>query len=313
MRFDGRVAVVTGAGGNPGLGRSQALLLASRGAKVVVNDLGVGPDGSGVLQARADQVAEEIAAAGGEAIAETSSVAEEDSAKRIVQAALDRWGRVDIMINNAGVDFPAAFGRTSSDDLRRVVDVHFYGCIWMCRAVWPHMEAAGYGRIVNITSNAMLGLRYQAVYGAAKAGVFGLTMGLAIEGAAKDIKVNCVGPRAATRGGALFKTDEQRQEREGRLLPEHVSPAVVFLAHEDCSVSGRYWEVHGGRVRDRFMSQTRGLTNTALTVEDVRDNLASVLDASTAIPLPIEDRIAMDSRFSEEALARYSAQSLERV
>jgi NAD(P)-dependent dehydrogenase (short-subunit alcohol dehydrogenase family) len=182
LRFDGEVAIVTGAGSNPSLGRSYALALAARGAKVVVNDLGVGPDGTGRLAAKAESVAKEIVDAGGEAIADTHSVAEEDSARAIVQTALDAWGRVDILVNNAGVAILAEFGEISSTDLRRVLDVHLYGNVWMCRAVWPQMREAGYGRIINITSGALGGIRYTTIYGAAKGGILSLTRGLAVEG-----------------------------------------------------------------------------------------------------------------------------------
>jgi NAD(P)-dependent dehydrogenase (short-subunit alcohol dehydrogenase family) len=164
LRFEGRVAIVTGAGGNPGLGRSYALLLAERGAKVVVNDLGVGPDGRGVVKAHADRVVKEIVDAGGEAIANTDSVSERDSAEGIVAAALDAWGQVDILINNAGVANVSLFSEISENDIHRVIDAHVMGNLWMCRAVWPHMTEAGYGRILNITSYAALGLKYNVVF-----------------------------------------------------------------------------------------------------------------------------------------------------
>jgi NAD(P)-dependent dehydrogenase (short-subunit alcohol dehydrogenase family) len=311
MRFDGRVAVITGAGGETSLGRAYALLLASRGAKILVNDFGVGTDGRATRRPRAELVAQEIVDAGGEAIADANSVAEEDSARAIVQAAVDRWGRVDILINNAGIDVVAPFKRNFTDDIRLIVDVDLYGHIWMCRAVWPLMEAAGYGRIVNIGSDAMLGLWYQAVYGAARAGVFGLTRGLALEGEPHDIKVNIVGPRAATGASTMMTEEEELKKRRGGAIPELVAPAVAFLAHEDCPVTGKYFEVHAGRVRERFMSQTLGIKKPALTIEDVRDNLADVLDTSTGIPLPVEHRFATGARYSEDALTRYSAPTLE--
>ena len=158
MRFDGRVAIVTGAGGRPSLGRSYVHLFAERGAKVVVNDLGVGPDRHGREPAHA-----EIVDAGGEAIADTHSVAEEDSAKAVVQTALDAWGKVDILINNAGVAILAKFDEISSKDIRNVINVHLFGNVWMCRAVWNHMREREYGRIVNITSGALNGLRYVVI------------------------------------------------------------------------------------------------------------------------------------------------------
>lgn len=184
LRFDGQVAIVTGAGGQaPSLGRSHAKLLAERGAKVVVNDLGVGPDGRGTAQANAEQVVDEIRAAGGGAVTDQHSVAEEDGARAIVQTALDTWGRLDILVNNAGVAHIVHFDEISSADIRKVIDVHLMGTLWMCRAAWPVMRDAGYGRIVNTTSGAMFGQENLSIYGTAKAGIFGLSRGLAIEGA----------------------------------------------------------------------------------------------------------------------------------
>jgi NAD(P)-dependent dehydrogenase (short-subunit alcohol dehydrogenase family) len=175
LRFDERVAIVTGAGGNPGLGRSYALALAERGARVVVNDVGGGPDGRGIAPVDPQKVVDEIVALGGEAVADRNSVAEVDSARAIVQTALDAWGRVDILINNAGVNIPALFSEIDSRDIERTIAVHLLGTIWMCRAAWPAMSGQGYGRIVNISSGTALGQRYLAVYGAAKGGVLGLT------------------------------------------------------------------------------------------------------------------------------------------
>jgi NAD(P)-dependent dehydrogenase (short-subunit alcohol dehydrogenase family) len=186
LRFDGKVAIVTGAGGSANLGRAHARLLAARGAKVVVNDLGVGPNGRSTHPADARSVAAEIVAVGGEAIADLHSVAEEESAVAIVQAALNEWGRIDILINNAGVGLHARFPEATSRDIRRAIDVHLMGSIWMCRAAWPHMVKAGYGRIVNTVSAAMFGMEATTVYGAAKFGIYGLTRGLAAEGLASD-------------------------------------------------------------------------------------------------------------------------------
>ena len=163
LRFDGRVAIVTGAGGQrPSLGREFAWLLAARGAKVVVNDLGVGPDGRGRLAANAETVAAGISEAGGEAIADTNSVGSSESAKSVVRTALDAWGRVDILINNAGVVHMAAFDELSDDDCALIVNRHLLGNLWMCRAVWPHMKEATYGRIVNLSSSASFGRRTSA-------------------------------------------------------------------------------------------------------------------------------------------------------
>jgi NAD(P)-dependent dehydrogenase (short-subunit alcohol dehydrogenase family) len=291
MRFDGRVVIVTGAGGNyPSLGRVYATYLAGLGAKVVVNDLGVGPDGKGVQRAHADAVAKEIVDAGGEAVADTNSVADEESASAIVQTAIDTWGRVDAIVNNAGICPMTAFDEYTSSDVRKVIDTHLMGTIWMCRAAWPHLKEAGYGRIVNITSSAMWGGRYLALYSAAKAGITGLTYTLAIEGEPVGIKVNTLGPTAGTTAGTYLN-----EESEWTLMifknfrAEQVAPVVAYLAHEECSVSAKYFETAGGRVWQRYLTETRGYTNPELAMEHVRDHLEEIMDreAATAMEDPI--------------------------
>jgi NAD(P)-dependent dehydrogenase (short-subunit alcohol dehydrogenase family) len=287
LRFEGRVAIVTGAGGNPGLGRAHAQLLAERGAKVVVNDLGVGPDGRGLLRANAEATAEEIRALGGEALADTNSVAGRDSAGAVVQTALDAWGRVDILVNNAGIQLLAAFDEISDDDIRKVVDVHLMGNIWMSRAVWPHMIEAGYGRIVNITSAALFGFDKSVIYGAAKAGIFGLMRGLALEGDRYGIRVNAVAPGAVTVATThLCEDSEWVRAGLADKPPELVSPAIAFLAHERCELSGVFLQVGGGRVSAHVFAETRGYSNPELTIENVRDNLAAIreLEGFTVTP-----------------------------
>jgi NAD(P)-dependent dehydrogenase (short-subunit alcohol dehydrogenase family) len=288
LRFDGKVAIVTGAGGqDPSLGRSHAKLLAERGAMVVVNDLGVGPDGRGVVRSNAEQVVEEIRVAGGEAVADQHSVADEHSARKIVQTALDMWGRLDILVNNAGVAFMAHFDEISSADIRKVIDVHLMGTLWMCRAAWPHMRDAGYGRIVNTTSGAMFGLEHLSIYGAAKGGIFGLTRGLAVEGAPLGIKVNALGPAAHTTATKhLNETSAFTSLMEEHFPTGLVSPAVVYLAHDGCELSGANLEAGAVNVGIRVFGQTAGYTDTKLTVESVRDNLATIVDKSTATSIP---------------------------
>jgi NAD(P)-dependent dehydrogenase (short-subunit alcohol dehydrogenase family) len=279
LRFDGRVAIVTGAGGNPGMGRAHARLLAERGAKVVVNDFGVGPDGRGILRANAEAVADEIRVAGGEAIADTNSVSERDSAKAVVQTALDAWGRVDILVNNAGIQLLAAFEEISDNDIRKIIDVHLMGSIWMCRAVWPHMVAARYGRIVNTTSAAFFGFDKCVIYGAAKAGVFGLMRGLALEGEKHGIGVNALAPGAVTVATTHLCEDSEwvRSGREQK-RPELVSPVVAFLAHEQCDVSGVFLQAGGGTVATHVFGETTGYSSSDLTIEEVRDNIAAIRD-----------------------------------
>jgi NAD(P)-dependent dehydrogenase (short-subunit alcohol dehydrogenase family) len=288
LRFDGRVAIVTGAGGqSPSLGRSHAAFLAERGAKVVVNDLGVGPDGRGIMRANAQQVADEILAAGGAAVADQHSVADEDGASSVVATALDTWGRLDILVNNAGVCFMVHFDEISSADIRNIIDVHLMGAVWMCRAAWPHMREAGYGRIVNTTSGAMYGIEHLSIYGAAKSGIFGLTRGLAVEGAQLGIKVNALGPAANTTAIRQFnETSPFTEMMEAHFPTRLVSPAVAYLAHESCELSGANLEAAAGNVGLRVFGQTAGYTDTALTVEKVRDNLATIVDKSTATMMP---------------------------
>ena len=234
-RFDGRVVIVTGAGGeDPSLGRSHAVLLASLGAKVVVNDYGVGPDGRGTLRANAERVVEEIRDLGGEAIADTHSVADEHAALAVVKTAIDKWGRVDALINNASVVHLAHFDDFSGKDIQVQIDVHLMGTIWMCRAAWPHMKRAGYGRIVNTASNGVFGGHHVAIYGAAKGGIFSLSKNLAAEGLRLGIKVNTLAPGAATKAFAIhLEDDEYVQQIRETASPDLVSPAAAFLAHED--------------------------------------------------------------------------------
>jgi NAD(P)-dependent dehydrogenase (short-subunit alcohol dehydrogenase family) len=301
MRFDERVAIVTGAGGNPGLGRSYARLLAARGAKVVVNDLGVGPDGRGNVTAHADVVAQEIRDAGGEAIADTNSVAEESSARAIVQTALDAWGRLDVLVNNAGVFHLALFDELAPRDAERIVSVHLLGNIWMCRAAWPAMKAAGYGRIINVSSGAMLGGRYNVVYGAAKAGIYGLTRGLAVEGDPHGIKVNALGPGAHTAASdLLFESAEFPGVDPGDLDPDVVAPTVAFLAHQDCDVSGKFINSMAGRVSEMYLAETAGHRSAEATPEDVRDHFAAVVDRDGARAIP-DPAVALPATLTPKA------------
>jgi NAD(P)-dependent dehydrogenase (short-subunit alcohol dehydrogenase family) len=228
IRFDGRVAIVTGAGG--GLGRSHALALAGRGAKVVVNDLGGMRDGSGGSPEAALKVVEEIRSAGGEAIADGSSVTDAAGVTAMVAKAMGRWGRVDILVNNAGILRDKTFAKMELDDFRAVLDVHLMGAVHCTKAVWEIMRGQNYGRIVMTTSSSGLyGNFGQANYGAAKMALVGLMQTLALEGARYDIRVNCLAPTAATRMTAdLFPA-----EMLTLVKPEAVSPGVLALVAED--------------------------------------------------------------------------------
>jgi NAD(P)-dependent dehydrogenase (short-subunit alcohol dehydrogenase family) len=288
MNFDGRVVIVTGAGGEaPSLGRSHALLLASRGAKVVVNDFGVGPDGRGTLRANAARVAEEIRDQGWAAVADAHSVAEELSARAVVQTAIDTWGRLDAVINNAGIAHLAEFEAFSNKDIQAQIDVHLMGAIWMCRAAWPHMRRAGYGRIVNTASNGVFGGHHVAIYGAAKGGIFSLSKNLAAEGAALGINVNVLAPGAGTKAMTLHLEDDDfaRQIMQSA-PPDLVSPAAAYLAHEECKVTGRFFMAAGGSLSEYIFQSTKGYRNAALTLEDVRDNFGKVTDRAGAADVP---------------------------
>lgn len=228
IRYDGKVAIVTGAG--QGLGRSHAIELAKRGAKVVVNDLGVSKDGVGANSDGALAVVAEIEAMGGEAMAHGANVANFEQVQDMVQQTMDKWGRVDILVNNAGILRDKSFGKGSMEDFQLVVDVHLMGTVYCTKAVWDIMKAQEYGRIVVTTSSSGLyGNFGQANYGSAKLGVVGLMNTLAQEGAKNNIRVNALAPTAGTR-----MTEGLIPEKAYALLtPETVSPAVLFLVSEE--------------------------------------------------------------------------------
>ena len=263
--FDGRVAVITGAGG--GLGRSHALLLASRGARVVVNDLGGGRDGSGAGSSMADAVVEEIRAAGGEAVANYDSVATWEGGEAIVGTALEAFGRIDVVINNAGILRDVSFAKLSEPELDLVIKVHLYGGFHVARAAWNHMKDQGYGRIVSTTSGSGLyGNFGQTNYSAAKLGLVGLTRSLAIEGAKYGITAHAIAPIAASR----MTEDIMPPQLLERLEPDHVSPLVAYLASEACTDTGRIYSVGGGYIARVALLEGEGTTfQDVPTPEDV--------------------------------------------
>jgi NAD(P)-dependent dehydrogenase (short-subunit alcohol dehydrogenase family) len=227
VRFDGRVAIVTGAGG--GLGRSHALQLAARGAKVLVNDLGVARDGSGTDSSAAEAVVAEIRAAGGEAMVHTGSVTDPVAVQGMVDQAMAAWGRIDILVNNAGILRDKSFSKMTLDDFRLLVDVHLMGAVYGSKAVWEIMKAQKYGRIVFTTSSSgLFGNFGQANYGAAKMALVGLMQTLSLEGEKHDVRVNCLAPTAATR----MTEDIMPPEVLKLLTPESVTPGLLFLASE---------------------------------------------------------------------------------
>lgn len=228
ISFEGQVAIVTGSGN--GLGRSHALQLAARGAKVVVNDFGGARDGTGGSSAAAEKVVAEIVEAGGEAMANGANVADWTQVQNLVSEVMDKWGRIDILINNAGILRDKSFGKMDISDWDAVVDVHLNGTAYCSRAVWNVMKEQNYGRIVNTTSTSgIYGNFGQANYGAAKDGVVGLMNTLHIEGGKNNIHINCVAPTAATR----MTEDIIPADMLAQIAPEHVTPAVLFLASKD--------------------------------------------------------------------------------
>jgi NAD(P)-dependent dehydrogenase (short-subunit alcohol dehydrogenase family) len=281
LRFDGRTAIVTGAGGNPGLGRAHALLLAARGANVVVND--VAPDPAAVV--------DEIRAAGGRAVANKDTVASEEGGAAIIADALEAFGGVDILVNNAAISLAAPIDVMTPEDFSRHIAVNLMGAVWTCRAAWPHMKARGYGRIVNTTSAAMTGFANQAAYATSKGGLWSLTRALAAEGSAFGIKVNAVSPGAFTQlVAAMLEEDSPLLQHSRANLPAALSsPVVAFLAHEDCPVSGECIDAVGGEVQRTLVARTPGFTDGALTPEAVAARWSEVMAEEAAATIGIGD------------------------
>jgi NAD(P)-dependent dehydrogenase (short-subunit alcohol dehydrogenase family) len=289
--FADRVAIVTGAG--RGLGAEHAKLLAARGAAVVVNDPGVATDGTAGEQRPADEVVAAIKEAGGAAVADYGSVAEPDSAQAIVDLALEEFGRLDIVINNAGILRDKAFHNLEWDNLHAVLDVHLRGAFYVTRPAFRHMREQGYGRIVMTSSaSGLLGNFGQANYGAAKMGLVGLMNVLAIEGAGKGVKVNAIAPIAGTR-----MTQELLGPMADKLDPAFVAPVVAYLASEACDLTGEVFSVAGGTVSRMFVGLTPGWfkhpeTEGALTPEDVEANLDTIrAEDGYFVPMTNQDEI----------------------
>jgi len=274
IRFDGKVAIVTGSGG--GLGRQHALELARRGARVVVNDLGGSMDGSGGSSEAAHKVVAEIKAAGGEAIANGSSVTDDAGVELMVKHAMEAWGRIDILIANAGVLRDRSFSKMGIDDFEFVLGVHLMGTVKPAKAVWEIMKTQNYGRIVVTTSSSGLyGNFGQTNYGAAKLGIVGFMNTLKIEGQKNNIHVNAISPVAATRMTESLMPPDILQ----RLAPEYVTPGVVFLCSEDAP-NGTILTAGAGAFAVARVYETEGvyLGEGGLSVEEVRDNWAQIAD-----------------------------------
>lgn len=278
IRFDNRVAIVTGAGN--GLGRAHALLLASRGAKVVVNDPGGAVDGKGGDHAAADKVVAEIKAAGGQAVPNYDSVADPKTAANIVKTAVDAFGTVDIVVNNAGVLRDKTFHNMTVEDFDFVVKVHFLGTAYVTHAAWPIMRQKAYGRVVVTSSNSgIYGNFGQSNYGGAKLAVVGFMNALRLEGQKYNVFINALAPVAGTRMTESLMTPEVL----AKLKPEFVSPMVAYLCSEQCQRTGEIWSAGAGYFARIEYREAPGLriTGRAPTLEDVADNIDKIADLTT--------------------------------
>nr|WP_205752266.1 SDR family NAD(P)-dependent oxidoreductase [Cryptosporangium phraense] len=280
MRFDDRVAVITG--GGRGLGRSYALLLASKGAKVVVDDTGASIAGDGADASPAEDVVREIEKAGGEAVACTESVATPDGGRAIVEAALDHFGRIDVLIHNAGNNRRAPLAEMTSEDFDAVLDVHLRGAFHVVRPAFARMVTAGYGRIVLTSSiGGLYGNHLVANYSAAKAGVIGLSHVAALEGADHGVQSNVIAPGALTRLAEGLDTSAYPP-----MDPELTAPVVGWLAHEDCSISGEVLVTMAGRVARAWVAESPGAYRAEWSIEQVADDIDTIRDTSDPWVLP---------------------------
>ena len=291
IRFDDKVALVTGAGG--GLGRSHALLLASRGAKVVVNDLGGSLGGGDASQTPAQKVVEEIEAAGGKAVANYDSVSETAGAEAMVKAAVDAFGRLDIVVNNAGILRDKSFVKMTEPDFDAVIAVHLKGGYNVSKAAWPILREQGYGRVIMTASAAGLyGNFGQANYSAAKMGLVGLGQTLAAEGAKYNIHTNVIAPVAKSRMTETIMPPEILEN----LDPGLVSPLVAWLCHESCEANGQVFEVGGGLIYHLNWTRSKPFSvppKDGMTLEQVQGGFAKVMDMSEATVCPnIQESIA---------------------
>lgn len=302
LRLDGRVAVVTGAGRN--LGRAYALLLASRGAKVVVNDLGVGiSDTDGVAEAPAVNpayaVVDEIVAAGGEAVVNTDSIAEPAGGEAIVASALDAFGRLDVVVNNAGVVRQAPVEDYQDRWCRDMIDTHVLGTMNVTRPAWRVMKAAGHGRIVHVSSGAAFGIAGMSVYGAVKMALIGMTRAQALEGEPLGIKVNVIAPYASVRGNGFGPIPWSPALAEW-LSVEQVAPLVVLLAHDDCPSTGEWFTVGGGHASRVAIAVHDGFAHRPSTPEVLAEHWDEVMGAPEAFRVePVGGDTAVRAMFRD--------------
>lgn len=285
LRFDGRTAIVTGAGGDPGHGRAFARLLAERGANVVVNDIGAVPEiptYSGTADPEA--VATQIRASGGQAVADGHDVSTDDGAQALVETALSTFGSVDIVINNAALCILAPFDVMTPRHFSRVIETNLLGPACVARAAWPHMKAKGYGRIVNIGANVFGGVSLMGPYVASKGGLFTFTQTLAKEGAAHGIKANTVQPTGYSRMVPALQEESSSlfTYLRDNFPAEATAPLVAFLAHEDCPVSGECFDTAGGHVNRILTAHTAGITDKDQTIETLAGRWDEIMDLTNA-------------------------------
>ncbi|MEE2678214.1 MAG: SDR family oxidoreductase [Myxococcota bacterium] len=296
IRFDGRVAVITGAGG--GLGKTYAKMIAARGGSVVVNDLGGAADGTGGGQNMADETVKEIEQDGGKAVANYDSVATPEGGEAIIQTAVDNFGKVDIVINNAGILRDKSFAKLEPENLEAVIDVHLKGAFFVSQPAFRVMKEHNYGRFVFTASGAgIFGNFGQTNYGAAKMGLVGLSNVLAVEGAKNNIKCNAIAPIAKTR-----LTEQLLGGMAEHLDPEYVTPLVAYLVSEQCDVTHEIFDVGAGRYARVFIGMSPGWTTAEPAVPSPEDIAANLEQIRSTEGFTVPDSIAAEMQAVMEAL-----------
>lgn len=277
VRFDGRAVIVTGAG--RGMGRAHALLLASRGAKVVVADNGAAMDGEAQDVRPAENVVAEIRAAGGEAVAWTADLATEAGSEQAVQACVDAFGRIDAILHNASTSPNASTAdKISSHDLDLVMRINPYAGYWMTRAAWPYMQHQGYGRIVYISSHSIYGTEGASIYASAKSAYIGMMRGLAVEGAKHGILINMILPTARTRMTERMPKSDYADWLWGTMLPERMAVGAAFILSEQCKLHGEMFSMGGGRIARVLLAENQGFKGAGATIEEVRDAMPGIME-----------------------------------